>query len=145
MRVEQRTTSPVRREAPPTYFVGRRLFEAAEIFAVTARQVERLHSLGRHGARSLDWHGGEDARIELSNVLISRVAEERPTHELQARFALYVLERLPDGGFVLDSDDVWSWLRVASEPRDFVAAEHPSWTGRLRAFSRRPGTGSRHA
>lgn len=133
MRVEQRQPTPARRAAPPTYFVGRRLFEAAEVFAVTAAEVERLKPTGRYGAAHLDWHGGEAARMELSNVLIGRVAEERPSRELQARFALYVLEGLPDGGFVLDSDDVWGWLRLASEPRDFLspAPAKPSWTGRL--------------
>jgi hypothetical protein len=133
MRVEQRPASPVRRQAPPTYFVGRRLFEAAEVFAVTAGEVERLRPMRNHAGSTLDWHGGEAARMELSNVLISRVAEERPSRELQARFALYVLERLPDGGFVLDADDVWGWLRLASEPRDFIPAAQPkpSWTDRL--------------
>ena len=147
MPTEQRPTAPVRRDAPNTYFVGRRLFEAAEVFSVTATALERLHAAGRYGGSALDWHGGELARMELGYVLISRVAEERPSRELVARFALYVLDRQPDGGFVLNADDVWGWLRLASDPGDFfsVPASRPSWTERLLGRSRRAAIGSTHA
>jgi hypothetical protein len=53
--------------------------------------------------------------MELSRLLISRVTKRRPSRDLQARFALYVLERLPDGGFVLDARDLSRWLRVAGD------------------------------
>jgi hypothetical protein len=146
MHIEQRSTAPARREAPPTYFVGRRLFEAAEVYAVTADDLERLHSLRRYGAPALDWHGDEAARMELGHALIRRVAEQRPSRELVARFALYVLDRLPDGGFVLDADDVWGWLRLASEPADFLEEEsRHSWADRLRILSRRTNHGGTHA
>jgi hypothetical protein len=114
--------APVRRGTEQTYFVGRRLFEASEVYAVTATAVDRLRSGRRYGEQSLDWHGGPAARMELSHVLIGRVAEGRPSRELEARFALYVLGRQPDGGFVLHADDVWRWLRLASEPEDFAPA-----------------------
>lgn len=115
------------------YFVGRRLFEAAELYAVSAAGVDRLRSEADPG---LDWHGERGARMELSQVLISRVAEQQPSRELKERFALYVLDRLPDGGFVLDSDDVRRWLKLASDPEDFAPAEppRPSLAGRLRAL-----------
>ena len=72
--------------------------------------------------------------MELSHLLISRVAGQRPSRELAARFALYVLARLPYGGFVLDSQDVARWLHVASVAEDYAPLERPrpSWSGRLR-------------
>jgi len=138
---------PVRRADANTYFVGRRAFEAPEVFAVTARDVERLGSGRRYGGSGLDWHGGEADRVELSRQLISRVVEQRPSRELQARFALYVLDRLPEGGFVLNADDVWRWLRVASDPDDFAPAHHSrlSWSEKLRAPFRGAAPEGRHA
>jgi hypothetical protein len=53
--------------------------------------------------------------MELSQLLISRVTARRPSRDLKARFAVYVLERLPDAGFVLESDDVLRWIRIAGE------------------------------
>ncbi len=68
-----------------------------------------------------------------------RVVEQRPSREVQARFALYVLDRLPDGGFILDADDVWRWLKLASDPEDFSQenSSRPSGRGRLRPPFRR--------
>ena len=112
---EQRLIPTAMRQAEQhSYFVGRRKTEA-EVYEVTMTNVERLVS--RRGARvtSLDWHGSEAARMELSHLLISRVAKHRPSRDLKARFALYVLGRLPDAGFVLESDDVQRWLRVAGD------------------------------
>jgi hypothetical protein len=123
--------------APHTYFVGRRLFEAAEIYFVTATDVERLDP-------NLDWHGSPAARMKLSDLLISRVTSQRPSRELKARFALYVLDHLPDGGFVLDSGDVRRWLALGSDPEDFGPPGR-SWTGRLRGFLRGPATHKTHA
>ena len=71
--------------------------------------------------------------MELSHVLISRVAAQRPSDQLAARVALYVLAQLPYGGFVLDSEDVARWLRVASVAEDYAPLEppRPLWSGRL--------------
>jgi hypothetical protein len=80
--------------------------------------------------------------MELAQLLISRVTKRRPSRDLQARFALYVLDRLPEGGFVIDSDDLWRWLRVAGDAYDSVPAldRRPSRFGRLRArFGPPPG------
>jgi hypothetical protein len=138
---------PTRRAAEHTYFVGRRLFEAAEIYGVTATDVERLGSGRRKGDSSLDWHGSGPAKLELSRVLINRVIEQRPSREVQARFALYVLDRLPDGGFVLDADDVWRWLKLASDPEDFSQdnSSRSSRRGRLRPPFRRTAQRSTNA
>jgi hypothetical protein len=117
-----------------TYFVGRREFETTEVYEVTATRVRRLRSSRRYGEPSLDWHGSAPARMELSHVLISRVTRQRPSGDLQARFALYVLGRLPDGGFVLDSDDLSRWLRVAGDADDSARAPRPRpWPRRLRS------------
>lgn len=127
-----------RRRAGDTYFVGRRLFEAAEVYAVTAADVERLRPAHHYGKASLDWHGSTAARMELSHLVLSRATQRQPSHELQARFALYVLDRLPDGGFVLDPEQIRRWLRLASDPEDF-APVHPvrqSWAGQLRKVFR---------
>ena len=122
-------------EQTPTrcYFVGRREFEAADVYEVTAAGVERLRSQRRYGESSLDWHGTQAAKMELSHLLITRVSETRPSRDLQKRFSIYVLARLPDGGFVLDANDLARWVRVAGDAR--TAAPSPwavrSWLGRL--------------
>jgi hypothetical protein len=124
--------------APRPYFVGRRPFEAAEIYFVTATGVERLE-------RNLDWRGSPAARMNLSDVVIRRVTSQRPSRELNARFALYVLDNLPDGGFVLACDDVRRWLALASESEDFGPAQGRSWTGRFRGLLRGTATHKTHA
>jgi hypothetical protein len=135
-------------EAPShSYFVGRRVFEAAEVYAVTATDVERLRRDRRASGPDLDWHGSKPSRMELSRVLINRVAKARPSRELQARFATYVLDRFPDDGFVLDADDVRRWLRLASVPEDFVGSDHSaaSWGARLRTLLHLTTTERAHA
>ena len=72
--------APTRREMEPTYFVGRRHFEAAEVYVVTATVADRVRSTRRYGQLSLDWQGSSSARMELSHVLISHVAEQRPAN-----------------------------------------------------------------
>jgi hypothetical protein len=99
---------PRRRKAPHTYFVGRRVLEATELFAVSAADVERLTSDRRYGAPGLDWRGGDTA-LELSHLLLERVAEPPPSRELTTHFARSMLAPLPEHGFVLDSDTVWKW------------------------------------
>jgi hypothetical protein len=98
---------PRRRKAPHTYFVGRRVLEATELFAVSAADVERLTSDRRYGAPGLDWRGGDTA-LELSHLLLERVAEPPPSRELTTHFARSMLAALPEHGFVLDSDTVWT-------------------------------------
>ena len=80
-----------------SYFVGRRASQTAEVYEVTATGVERLRSTRRSREESLDWRGSRVARMELSRLLIRRVLNQRPSRDLQARFALYVLGRLPEG------------------------------------------------
>jgi len=98
-----------------SYFVGRRKSHTVEVYEVTATTVERLRPRRSRGGQGLDWRGGDVARMELGRVLISRTSSRCPSRDLQARFALYVLSRLPESGFVLDSDDVARWLRVAGD------------------------------
>jgi hypothetical protein len=127
---------PVRRGAGPAYFVGRRRDEAAEVYAVSAKEVRRLWSARRYGESNLDWHGSTAARMELSHLLIARIAEQLPSRELQSRFVLYVLSNLPDDGFVLHADEIRRWLLAASDEQDFLPADRApwSWAGRLRSL-----------
>ncbi len=118
------------------YFVGRRGSEAAEVYRVTGTSVERLRAKPTTRQSSFDWHGSEAARIELSRLLISRLIGRPPSRDLQARFALYVLGRLPHAGFVLDSDDLSRWLRVAGDAHESAPAPaRQSWLGQRRARS----------
>jgi hypothetical protein len=125
-----------RRKMQHTYFVGRRPSEVAELFAVTATDVTPLRPRRRSGEPRLDWHGSDAARMELSHLLISSVAERPPSQELLSRFALYVLDQLPADGFVLDTDQLRRWLRLASDPEDFAheGRSRHSWGGRLRSL-----------
>ena len=117
MSEEQHLAHTATRQAPQsteahTDFVGRRGSDAAEVYAVTVTSVERLRPKPSAREPSLDWHGSEAARMELSYLLISRLVGQRPSRDLQARFALYVLNRLPNEGFVLDSHDLSRWLQA---------------------------------
>lgn len=142
MSVEQRLRhTPLQPAAQPTYFVGRRPFGDPEVYAVTAKGVDRLRSVRRKGALSLDWAGAVPARMELSHLLIRAVVGERPSSDLQARFALDLLARLPHGGFVLDSNEIRRWLRLASDAHDFApAGPRRSWARRVRARLRGTAT-----
>jgi hypothetical protein len=129
------------RRPPGTYFVGRRPYKAAEVYAVTDNDVQRLHRDGGDGPLSLDWRG-QDARVlELSRVLLARVVRVTPRRELAAQFALNVLAGLPDDGFVLDSDEIWRWLDTVSEPHRVAgsAPRRESLLARLSAAFRRSG------
>jgi hypothetical protein len=125
---------PARRRLGPAYFVGRRHAGAAEVYEVSAGVASRLRS-GR-GDEDLDWRGTSAARLELGELVISRIAEQRPSRELQARFALYVLSTLPHDGFVVDVDDIWGWVLAAADEQDFLPAQSAprSWGGRLRSL-----------
>ena len=95
MSEEQHLAHTATRQAPQsteahTYFVGRRGSDTAEVYAVTVTSVERLRPKLSAREPSLDWHGSEAARMELSYLLISRLVGQRPSRDLQARFALYV-------------------------------------------------------
>lgn len=134
---QQHRRAPARRRTRPTYFVGRRHGEAAEVYAVGPKDVTRLRSTGRYGEMALDWHGSSAARMELGHLLISRIADQRPSRELQARFALYVLSHLPNDGFVLESAQIRRWLLAAADDeQDFLPAERApwSWVRRLRSL-----------
>ena len=70
--------------------------------------------------------------MELSAQLLARATKERPSRDLQSRFALYFVPRLPHRGFVLDADDVRRWLRVAGETETQMPASRRRWMARLR-------------
>ena len=117
---------PRRSRARHTYIVGRRPYEAPEVYAVTEDDVRRLRP-DRYGSPlALDWHAGDARSIELSHVLLTSVTgRHRPSPELEERFALDVLAVLPDDGFVLESDVILRWLREAGEPGDSAQLEPP--------------------
>jgi hypothetical protein len=115
--------APAGRDGAPAYFVGRRILDGAEVYEVTATDVERLRPGRRH--QELDWHGSASAKMELARLLLSRAMKRRPSRELQSRFALYFVAQLPRRGFVLDSDDVWHWLRVAGDTEAPAAGKQP--------------------
>lgn len=136
-----------RGRARHTYFVGRRPYEAPEIYAVTEDDVRRLRPGRRHGPLTrieapvtFDWHAADARALELSHVLLTSVAGgHRPRRELEERFVLDVLAALPDDGFVLASDAILRWLDEARGPRDSPQLEPPPWSRlqRLRGVFRR--------
>ena len=138
---QQRDRAAHRRRQPHTYFVGRRPNEAAEVYAVTQSDVQRLHRDSRDGQLSLDWHGLDARSLELSRVLLARVACITPRRELAEQFALSILAGLPDYGFVLDSDEIWRWLQTGSGLHDVARVEprRESWLARLSTAFRRSG------
>ena len=118
-----------------TYFVGRRPYEAPEVYAVTANDVRRLRLTRRDGPVDLDWHAGDAQALALSRVLLTTVASDRRARDLEESFGLDVLAALPDEGFVLKSDDILRWIDEVWEPGDSPQSEPPrrSRLGRLRA------------
>jgi hypothetical protein len=109
------------RSLAPVAFVGRRLFEAAELYALSPHGVEMLRSQSRYGSPELDWQGGYAPLMELSHELLTRVAGQTPSEELAGRFAVHVLIELPDTGFVIDADQIEGWIAYASEPWEWSA------------------------
>ena len=129
-----------RGRARHTYFVGRRPYEAPEVYAVTDDDVRRLRPDRDHGPLAIDWHPTDARALELSHVLLTSVTGgHRPLQELEERFALDVLATLPDDGFVLESDAIRRWLDEAWEPRNSAPLEPPRGPRleRLRAVFRR--------
>jgi hypothetical protein len=116
---------PRRGRARHTYFVGRRPYEAPEVYAVTDDDVRRLRPNRRGGPLALDWHAGDARAVELSHVLLTSVARHRPPRELEQRFAVDVLAALPDDGFVLESDAISRWMLQAAQPENFAPSERP--------------------
>ena len=86
-------------------------------------------------SRALTGIAASPRKWNWRGVHITRVTKQRPSRDLQARFALYVLNRLPAGGFVIDSNDLWRWVRVAGDAHDSVPEPglRPSRSGRLSA------------
>jgi hypothetical protein len=97
-----------------TYLVGRRPFEAAELYALTGDHVERLRPGHRDGVSTLYWRGGPDELLGLSHAVLSRVCGQRSSPEVERHFASF-LARLPYGGFVIDGDEIEQWLRKMSD------------------------------
>ena len=123
-----------------THFVGRRPHEAAELYAVTDDDVQRLRPDRCDGPLALDWHSADARALELSHILLTSVTGgHRIPRELEERFALDVLAALPDDGFVLESDAILRWIHTALEPEDSAQLQAPrrSWLQRLRAVFRR--------
>jgi hypothetical protein len=138
---QRRDRAAHRRRQPHTYFVGRRPYEAAEVYAVTERDVQRLHRDRRDGPLSLDWRGQDGRALEVSRVLLARVAHITPRREVAEQFALSILAGLPEDGFVLDSDEIWRWLQNAGYPHDALPEPRGRpWFLRLGDALRRTGT-----
>jgi hypothetical protein len=126
-----------------TFFVGRRPFEAPELYAVTTSTVERLRSERAFETPQLDWHTADAASMELGHTLLGRLADETPSPQLVERFVVDVLARLPADGFVLGSEEIWLWIHWASAPRDWsttVPQRRRSWLDRLRSVARGGGS-----
>jgi hypothetical protein len=125
-----------RRKAPHEYFVGSRQLGVPAVYAVTAHGTEPLRPQRSQRAENLDWRGSAYSLIELSHVLLTRIANQRPAPALEARFASCVLAPLPEDGFVLDSDHVWLWLRLVSRSEDFLGPLLPQrWAGVTRLLA----------
>jgi hypothetical protein len=127
---------------PPAYFVGRRPYEAPEVYAVTRQQVKRLRPAGEGGVLSLDWEAPDARALELSHVLLTSVAYVSPSRDLQEQFVYDVLAQLPDDGFVLDSDSIWKWLLQVGQVDEFAdsGTARRSWLSRLWGGFRRAGS-----
>jgi hypothetical protein len=120
------------RRLPRAYFVGRRPYEAPEVYAVTGGEVRRLHPSREGGVLALDWCTPDARALELSHVLLTCVASIVPSRALEERFMHDVLVGMPDDGFVLDSEVIWHWLqRKEVRGLPHTIAGRPSLLARL--------------
>jgi hypothetical protein len=136
MPAELRHPALQRRNSAHTYFVGRRESGVAELYAVTAGDVERLRADRLHGRPGLDWRGDDTAALELGRLLLKRVVEPPLSSALTTEFARSALATLPTQGFVLDSDVIWGWAIWASraeKPSSRKSGPQRSWFARLLA------------
>ena len=108
---EQRQPSQGKRPAMRhgTYFVGRRPYEAAEVYLVQCHGVERLRHRGIGERITLDWRGEPAELLALSREILSKAVGVEPPHELEMRLAL-LIKQFPTDGFVLSGETVMTWL-----------------------------------
>jgi hypothetical protein len=118
-------------------FVGQRAGGGARVYALTPDGVERLESRRRHGSARLDWQGpllhwrGPDASaMELSHVVLARVAGQLPSRTITALFVEDVLLKLPKRGFALESAEVEAWINFMTVPTDWAALDTESGAAR---------------
>ena len=110
-----------RRAQRETFFVGRRPFEAPEVYMVSATGVGRMRSCERFGTPELDWFAPGCAAMELAHALLTRVVAGLPSHRLTYLLAVDVISQLDDDGFVLSSAQILAWARHFSQPGDWTA------------------------
>jgi hypothetical protein len=118
-------------------FVGSRGPGGARVYVLTPGGVEQLHSRRRHGSARLDWQGprlhwrGPDASgMELSHVVLARVARQLPSTTVTALFVEDVLLRLPKHAFALESAQVEAWIRFMTVPADWASLDAESGAAR---------------
>ena len=134
MPADLRNPALKRRKTAHTYFVGRRQSGSAELYAVSASDVERLSADGARTEADLDWRHRDAAALELGRLLLERVVEPAPSPELTRHFARSLLAALPKQGFVLDSDAIWRWVLLANRPQQAGSEgsrTRRSWFARL--------------
>jgi hypothetical protein len=109
----------------PTSLAGRRTPDGPEVYAMSPDGVEQLQSSNRYGSSRLEWTDSHLSMIELSHVVLVRVAGLHPSLHVATLFAADVVMRLPKDDWVLDSRDVWLWIEAMSVPRDWSAVDDP--------------------
>ena len=139
MQTQRRLLWPKRPVPPPdAYFVGRRPYEAAEVYLVERDRVERLRSDSLGATVALDWRLGPTELLELSHALLTRAGGFETSRELEVRFAL-ILREFPESGFVLNAEVVADWLDNTGDgdPAPRTERPAPSRLRRLRSALRR--------
>jgi hypothetical protein len=123
-------------EDVPASFVGRTAAGGARVYVLTPAGVEQLESRRRHGSARLDWQGprlhwrGPDASgMELSHLVLVRVARQLPSTTITALFVEDVLLKLPKHGFALESPEVEAWIGLMTQPSDWTSLDAQSESG----------------
>jgi hypothetical protein len=68
--------------------------------------------------------------MELSHVVLVRVARQLPSKTVTALFAEDVLLRLPEHGFALESAEVEAWIRCMTLPAEWASLDAESGAAR---------------
>jgi hypothetical protein len=94
------------------YYVGRRPREA-EVYIVTATEVEPLEHPRYQSTAEFDWGEETAGALELAFAMLAHTTDSRPPDTICLTFRAEVVARLDRAAFVLGDGEIALWLLTA--------------------------------